>query len=107
MTGMTTQLNLLANEPGDFAGRATEINGSGFAGMEFTARASSQDDFDAWVSSVKASNKTLSMDEYHRLAEPSENVAPAYYAAALPDLYDDIIGQFNSPDGTMPGMQMN
>ncbi len=35
MTGMTTQLYLMANGPGEYRGRAVEINGEGYADMTF------------------------------------------------------------------------
>ena len=49
MTGMTTQLHMMADEPGEYPGRAAEINGEGFADMTFMAKSTSQLDFEEWV----------------------------------------------------------
>ncbi len=45
MPGMTTQMNLLANSQGDFNGFSSNISGDGFAGMAFTAKSVSDEDF--------------------------------------------------------------
>src|SRR3989344_8743312 len=41
MAGHKTQLHLMADETGEFAGSAAEISGRGFAGMKFSAKATS------------------------------------------------------------------
>ncbi len=56
MTGMTTQLHIMADGPGEYTGRAAEINGEGFADMTFVAKSTSQSDFEDWV----AERKTIS-----------------------------------------------
>ena len=38
MTGMTTQLYLMADRPGEYMGKAVEINGQGYADMTFIAK---------------------------------------------------------------------
>ena len=73
MTGHVNRLNLEADTPGDFMGRSAEINGAGFAGMEFTTRAGSQQDFDQWVSKVKQSSGRLDESAYSKLLTPSES----------------------------------
>lgn len=99
MAGMSTQLHLMADQPGSYNGSSANISGSGFAGMKFTARASSALDFKRWVNSVKQSPTTLSMDAYNKLAEPSENDPRAYYSSYESGLYDKIIMKY-----MMPGM---
>ncbi|MCC2630600.1 MAG: cyoA [Candidatus Paceibacter sp.] len=105
MSGMSSRLNLIANEVGDFKGAAAEINGAGFAGMRFVTRSSTQADFDQWVMSVKASSRYLSYNEYELLSKPSENVEPVLYSGSEPGLYDRIIMKYMSPTGGT--MEMN
>lgn len=108
MTGMTTQLHLIADTPGDFTGSAAEINGPGFAGMRFITRARSQDEFDTWVESVRNSSSVLDLPEYNRLAIPSENNQPTYYSSTDASLYNTIIMKFMQPSKekmTMEGME--
>jgi cytochrome o ubiquinol oxidase subunit 2 len=49
MPGMKTILHLMATNSGEYSGYTAEINGRGFAGMKFVAKASSQNDFDNWL----------------------------------------------------------
>ncbi len=97
MAGMQTQLHLRADTPGDYAGSEVEINGSGFAGMRFTARASSQSDFDTWVRQIKLSSRSLNFTTYNKLAIPSENNPVTSYASVDKDLYNGIMMKFMMP----------
>lgn len=97
MPGMTTQLYLSADRAGDFAGSSANISGDGFAGMTFTARAVSQDEFNAWVQATQASSTPLSEATYHSFAAPSEYVAPATFAPIQGGLYDSIVGSYMAP----------
>jgi cytochrome o ubiquinol oxidase subunit 2 len=97
MAGMSTHLNLEANAPGDYRGSSANISGKGFAGMVFTARASSEPAFNSWVAGVRQSNPTLGTTSFNALARPSQNNPPAYYASASPDLYNRILLHFQLP----------
>ena len=65
--------------------------------MRFTAKASSQAEFESWVSSVKQSSNTFSLSEYKRLAEPSKDNPIAYYSSAEENLQNSIIMKFMAP----------
>jgi cytochrome o ubiquinol oxidase subunit II len=120
MAAMQTELNLEADAPGTYAGKDTEINGAGYAGMTFTAHADSQADFDAWVASVKSASSALTMDAYNALSAPSEYNPPAYYASYDPNIYNSVMMKYMAPQGSasstmsssspdmsaMPGMHM-
>jgi cytochrome o ubiquinol oxidase subunit 2 len=115
MAGMSTQLNLMANQEGEFNGSAAEINGAGFAGMKFITKSSSQADFNTWVETIKQSHSTLTFDDYNNELElPSENNPRVFYSSVESDLYHKIISKFmpastgsNSQDVMqMPGMNM-
>lgn len=100
MAGMQTHLHLIADEVGDYAGRAVSYSGHGFSGMTFVARASTREDFDAWVKKVKQSPETLSANEYYKLVKPSYDNPPAFYSTVQNHLYDNIIMKY-----MMPGME--
>jgi cytochrome o ubiquinol oxidase subunit 2 len=95
MTGHVNPLNLIADTTGDYPGGAAEINGRGFAGMRFTTRVSSQEDFDAWVAETKQSPIPLDDAEYKKLLVPSENNQPAFYRDPSPDLYSNIVSKYS------------
>lgn len=100
MAGMSTHINLMANEIGSYSGSSANISGRGYAGMKFTARSSQQNDFRHWVDSVSQAPNKLDMAAYKKLAEPSENNKVAYYSVGTPGLYGRVIMKY-----IMPGMQ--
>ncbi len=94
MTGHRNSLNLMAETTGDFAGRSAEINGDGFAGMKFVARASSREDFNDWAKSIRRSPVVLASEEYAKLLAPSENNHVAVYSEVEVGLYDTILAKY-------------
>lgn len=101
MAGMDTALHMLASEEGDYAGVSANYSGVGFSGMKFTARASSQDEFDQWVRTVRMSPDLLSIDEYAKLAEKSRDNEVSHYSSVHRGLYDKIIMKFMAPANVM------
>lgn len=104
MPGMTTQLNLLASNAGDFDGFSANISGTGFAGMAFTARAVSSGDFSNWVASVHQMNNPLDENMYAQLAEPSEYNPVSYYSFVIGDIFNDNVMKYMVP-ANMNGME--
>lgn len=97
MPAMRTKLHLIANEIGSYRGSSANISGKGFAGMVFTAKASSEGDFNRWVQSVRRSSKRLTLEEYHRLMQPSEYNPVTSYVLDQRDLFDRIIMKYSAP----------
>lgn len=96
MTGMVTTLHIMADEPGEYTGRAAEINGEGFANMTFIAQSTSLSDFEAWVAQVKQSPVQLTHATYQKLVPPSEEHQAIYYSSVETDLFNQIV-QKNMP----------
>jgi cytochrome o ubiquinol oxidase subunit 2 len=94
MPGMSTQLHLMATSTGDFAGSSANISGDGFAGMDFTARATSEGSFNDWVQTVQDSPQSLSQQMYDQLARASENNPVAFYSAPANNLYNTILVKY-------------
>ncbi len=97
MSGMSTELNLMADKPGIYQGRSANISGEGFAGMKFNAVSMSQDEFDIWLSDIRLLPNTLDMKDYQELARPSTNNLPAYYSKVEKDLYNKTIMKYMAP----------
>jgi len=97
MPAMRSKLYLLANEQGSYSGRSSNISGKGFAGMVFTAKVTSDEDFNAWVESVRGSGKNLTMEQYSELVEPSEYDPVSYYILPDKDLFNKIIMKYMTP----------
>ncbi|QWT39783.1 cytochrome o ubiquinol oxidase subunit II [Dickeya dadantii] len=96
MAGMQTKLHLIANEPGKYDGISGGYSGKGFSGMKFTAIATPyQQAFDQWVENVRKSSKTLStMNDFNKLAQPTEYHPVEYYSQVQPELFSQIITKF-------------
>ncbi len=100
MSGMTTQLHLMASKPGDYEGSSANISGSGFAGMKFIARASTQDNFDTWVKTIKAMDSPLNSAQYKQLSAPSTDNPVSYYSSVQSDLFNAILLKYMAPAST-------
>ena len=96
MTGHVNPLHLVGDTVGDYSGGAAEINGRGLAGMRFTTRVSTQEDFDAWISETKQNGTMLDEATYDELLVPSENNEPAFYMNQDPNLYSKIVNKYSS-----------
>lgn len=94
MPKMKTQLNLMANETGDFRGSSANLSGEGFSGMTFTARASLEAEYRKWIESAKQSEKVLTLEEYNKLAAPSQNNPVEIYRLTDETLFDQVINKY-------------
>ena len=93
MNGMVTQLNLLADHPGDYYGESAMFSGDGFADMHFTLHAVTPAAFDDWVSDARRSVPTLDQARYQGLLRQRADVPPAIYRAIDPKLFQMIATQ--------------
>lgn len=107
MNGHVNKLNLVADTPGEYPGSTAEINGAGFAGMKFTANATSKDDFDLWVRERQLSSSGLGTAEYNELLKPSENNQAAYYSLADSALYDKVLMKYMGAHAHAEGQPAN
>jgi cytochrome o ubiquinol oxidase subunit II len=96
MAGMQTQLHLVADEAGDYAGVSANFSGKGFSDMKFRALATNPEQFNAWVEKVKASSSRLDMNEYNTVAQPSEKEPVRYFSSVDSKLFHNIIAKHNN-----------
>ena len=99
MSGMSSQLNLQANQIGDFRGVSSNLSGSGFADMSFTVKATAESDFRAWVRDTQKVNNRLSYATYQALAQPSVESKPNSYSSVDYGLYDTIVMNYMAHGG--------
>jgi cytochrome o ubiquinol oxidase subunit 2 len=90
MPGMTTELNLLADKPGQFAGISAQFSGDGFSDMRFIVTAVPPSQFDAWLA---ASHDAPPLDAaaYAALAAAHSSRSAATYGAVADGLFHDIV----------------
>ncbi|MCL6446198.1 MAG: ubiquinol oxidase subunit II [Alicyclobacillus sp.] len=101
MPGMSMRLWLEADKAGSYYGHGANFTGKGFAHMNFTVNAVSQQQFDAWVKQVKATAPALTKSGYAKLKQPSV-VGKLQYSSFPPGLFSATVWA----DGGryMPGM---
>jgi cytochrome o ubiquinol oxidase subunit 2 len=97
MPKMKTELNLIANERGDFRGSSANLSGEGFAGMHFITRASTEKDYRTWVEAAQQSSEVLDIKTYEKLAAPSQNNVVVTYKLGDDALFDHILMKFMHP----------
>jgi cytochrome o ubiquinol oxidase subunit 2 len=100
MTGMVTPLHVIADGPGEYSGKAAEINGDGYATMRFTAKSCSENDFEAWVTEVKKSTLKLDQPTYDKLLKPSLRDPVTYYSEVENDMFNHIVMKYMHPQHT-------
>jgi len=89
MNGMVSELNLQADQPGDYYGQSAHFSGDGFSDMHFDVKAVPQADFDRWVAGAKASGPTLDGPAYAGLARQGL-IQPLTYRAVQMGLFQSI-----------------
>jgi cytochrome o ubiquinol oxidase subunit 2 len=98
MAGMTTHLQLQADNAGSYPGLSAQFSGDGFADMIFKVDAVPDEKFSEWVATARATGPVLDAQTYADLAKPSKAVAPFTYKAVASDLFAGIV---------MPEVSMN
>jgi cytochrome o ubiquinol oxidase subunit 2 len=96
MAGMKSKLHLIANGVGTYRGSSANLSGEGFAGMTFQAVSSTEEDFEAWVTSVKQA-PNLSYEVYAELLKPSQYNQRENYVLSEPGLFDWIVMKYMMP----------
>lgn len=93
MPGMETKLHAVFNKEGTFKGISSHYSGAGFSQMHFVTRSVSDQDFDAWVASVKADKSATTLDRatYLQLDKPSVAEPVHHYATVSPTLFDSVV----------------
>lgn len=104
MAGMQTKLHLIADRNAEMEGISANYSGAGFTGMKFKATATTQEEFDAWVSEVKKAPKKLEQAEYAALAKQSQNNPVELYSSVTPNLFQIIVDKY---EGMKPGPKLN
>jgi cytochrome o ubiquinol oxidase subunit 2 len=104
MYGMSSRLNLQADELGSYLGEAAHFNGDGFSDMRFEVQTLALTQFDAWVRNARADGPPLDSNAYRLLLRQSQNVRPYTYRSVQPGLFEAILHQELPPgEGPQPG----
>jgi cytochrome o ubiquinol oxidase subunit II len=101
MNGMTSQLNLRADKPGNYLGLSAHFSGDGFSNMHFSAIAESQAEFAQWIAQAKAHGPALDTASYVGLLRQDLIPVPYTYRSVQPRLFDAVAMQ-KLPPGEGP-----
>ena len=91
MPGMTTHLNLLADQPGDYPGLSANFSGDGFSDMRFIVRAVPAGEFDGWVAQGTRSRGGARRQRLCGAGEAEQRCAAATYRSVDPKLFERIV----------------
>lgn len=94
MTGMDNDLYLIADEAGVYEGKSTNYSGAGFSDMVFDAHATSQEEFEAWLESLRHGGGVLDAEIFEELSEPTRAHPVEYFAAVRDGLYDYVLSRY-------------
>ena len=101
MHGMTTRLNLQADQLGVYSGLSAHFSGDGFPGMAFDLHAVSPEQFTQWAAATGGAGPVLDEAAYRELLRQTQDVTPYTYRSVQPGLFDDIVEQ-RLPPGEGP-----
>jgi cytochrome o ubiquinol oxidase subunit 2 len=90
MPGMTTQLHLQADEPGNYSGLSAQYSGDGFSDMRFTLVATSPEKFREWIEWTRAHGDVLDRAAFTELAKPAHAGIPQSFARVDPELFGEV-----------------
>lgn len=97
MSGMSTELRLIADSTGEYRGSSANLSGRGFADMKFMANSRTQADFDEWTKTTSVLPTKLNMTSYAQLTKQSTQEEPLFYALEDHNLYDKIVMKYMAP----------
>jgi cytochrome o ubiquinol oxidase subunit II len=97
MAGMTSQLSLQADEPGDYPGISAQFSGDGFSDMRFVVHAMAANDYARWLASAKDRGAILDNTAYAALTQQSSNLKATTYHGVDPKLFDSVVNE-TAPD---------
>jgi cytochrome o ubiquinol oxidase subunit II len=90
MAGMTTQLNLQADQAGSYPGLSAQFSGPGFSDMRFTLVADSSEKFASWVAEVRARGGVLDSATFAQLARPTRGGGDLSYGTLADDPFEMV-----------------
>jgi cytochrome o ubiquinol oxidase subunit 2 len=90
MAGMTTQLNLQADQPGSYPGLSAQFSGPGFSDMRFTLQAESEGGYADWVAQMRAQHGVLDKAALEELVRPTRGGGELSYGSVPDDPFEMV-----------------
>jgi cytochrome o ubiquinol oxidase subunit 2 len=90
MPGMTTQLNLQADQAGTYNGLSAQFSGAGFSDMRFALVATSREQYQQWLGVTRARGGALDKAAFTNLSRPSHAAEPLSFGQVDPELFNIV-----------------
>jgi cytochrome o ubiquinol oxidase subunit II len=90
MPGMTTQLNLEADQAGTYKGISAQFSGDGFSDMHFALVATSPGEFQQWLAQTRARGGSLDKPVFTELLKPTHAGEPLSFGRVDPELFNIV-----------------
>jgi len=100
MTGMSTQLHLMADSVGTFNGVSANISGKGFADMRFKVYSQNETDFETWARNATHSPDVLNDNRYEALSSQGIDTDEKTFSLESVNLYHNVIMKYMHPTST-------
>ena len=93
MSGMTTNLHLLSENPGIFRGSSANLSGQGFANMNFPVQSMTKADFANWSRGIGTGSAKFDFQTYAKLSEPG-TVAKSEFSLSTNKIYEQVLAKY-------------
>jgi cytochrome o ubiquinol oxidase subunit II len=97
MSGMCTQMSVIAGKPGVYRGLATQFSGEGFSDMHFKVVAADRAGFDQWIEGLRQSGRSLDKAAYEQLIAAHATEKTTFYSYAEDGLFDYALQRGTKP----------
>ena len=97
MSGMCTQMSVIAGKAGVHRGLATQFSGDGFSDMHFQVVAADRAGFDQWIEGVRQKGLSLDKAAYEKLMAEHGTAPATYYSYAEDGLFDYALQRGTQP----------
>ena len=97
MSGMCTQMSVIAAKPGVYRGLATQFSGEGFSDMHFKVVAADRAGFDQWIEGLRQSGHSLDKAAYEKLIAAHATEKTTFYGYAEDGLFDYALQRGTKP----------
>jgi len=94
MSGMSSKLHLMADNPGTYNGSTTNISGEGYASLRFKVYSMKEADFMAWSKQAASSADALTNNSYAEISDYTASKPEMTYMLMAPSLYNDVIMKY-------------
>ena len=101
MSGMSTQLHMMARDVGSYNGVSANISGEGFANMRFKVNSMNAEDFSKWMAGATVSKEQLTSESYAAIAKQSKDDGERTYTLMNKGLYNEIIMKYMPAEQSM------